>query len=193
MNDKFTIELDEEFLEEFYMYANELPPAKEMVTLEDLKRALSKMKENGGTYQPPKEEAFGSFDSLMENETKEKKVLIVDDLGTITYQLSILLSKQGYVTVCSNEIYDAISKFKKQHFDIVIQDLFIPTDREGFLLLDELLKLNELKMPRSKIGVMTATNRKEYKLACKERGASFYVEKVDMWQKNVIEMCQNLK
>ncbi|MBQ2870551.1 response regulator [bacterium] len=189
MNDKFTIELDEAFLEEFYMHAGELPPAKEMATLEDFKRVLSKMK-SVGVVAAPKEENFGF--SAIQTGQEEKKVLIVDDLGTITYQLSILLSKNGYSTVCSNEIYDAIAKFKKQHFDIVIQDLFIPTDREGFLLLDELIKLNEYKMPRSTIGIMTASNKKEYKIACKERGADFYVEKVDTWQKNVIDMCQRL-
>ena len=37
MNDKFTIELDEEFLEAFFELAEELPPSKEMAKLEDFK------------------------------------------------------------------------------------------------------------------------------------------------------------
>lgn len=186
MNDKFSIEIDEDFLENFYMAAGELPPSKEMTTLDDFKRILQKIKNL--SILPKNDTSFGSFS----NEENLKKVLIVDDLGTITYQLSILLNKQGFSTVCSQEIYDAIAKYKKQHFDIVILDLFIPTEREGFLLLDEILKINQNKESKSIIGVMTASNKKEHKQACKERGASFYVEKLDNWQKNIIEMLSRL-
>ena len=188
MNAKFTLELDEEFLELFYMEAGELPPSKENATLADLKRALEKIKNLHGSSMIKKENTFGAFT----NDDSQRKVLIVDDLGVITYQLSVLFCKQGYGAVCSQEIYDAISKYKKQHYDIVILDLFIPTEREGFLLLDELIKINSMKQKRSKIGIITASNKKEHKQACKERGADFYVEKADDWQKNLIEMCTRL-
>ena len=49
-----------------------------------------------------------------------------------------------------------------------------------------------VKQKRSKIGIITASNKKEHKQACKERGADFYVEKADDWQKNLIEMCTRL-
>jgi len=188
MNDKFTAELDEEFLEQIYGLVNELPKGKDSFDLDDLKRVLSKVKKLLPVSNA-KNESFGSF-GVDEN---AKNILIVDDLGTITYQLSTLLSKKGFNTVCSQEIYDAIAKYKKQHFDIVILDLFIPTEREGFILLEEILKLNEQKPVKSIVGIMTASNKKEHKQLCKERGAEFYVEKVDDWQKNIIEMCNELQ
>ena len=188
MNDKFTIELDEEFLESFFELAEELPPSKEMATLDDFKRALEKIKKGGHRAAPPANmsdsHSFNSF--VSQDETYKKNILVVDDLGIITYQLSVLLNKNGFSTVCSQEIYDAISKYKKQHFDIVILDLYIPTEREGFLLLDEISKLNENKINKSVIGIITASNKKEHKQICKERGVSFYVEKTDDWQKNIL-------
>lgn len=188
MNEKFTAELDEEFLMEIYGLAGEPPRNRESFDLNDIKRVLAKIK-NLLPISSIKNDSFGSFG----NDENSKKVLIVDDLGTITYQLSTLLNKKGYNTVCSKEIYDAIAKYKKQHFDIVILDLFIPTEREGFILLDEILKLNEQKTQKSIVGIMTASNKKEHKQLCRERGAEFYVEKVDDWQKNIIEMCNELQ
>lgn len=189
MNNKFTVEIDEDFLEKFYALAGELPPNREILILDDFKRVVQKIKSL--TYLPVKNE--GTFGSFVTNDESKKSVLIVDDLGVITYQLGVLLNKQGYFTNTSQEIYDAITKYKKQHFDIVILDLFIPTEREGFLLLDELIKINETKPKKSIIGIMTASNKKEHKQACKERGAEFYVEKIDDWQKNIIEMCNQLQ
>ncbi len=195
MNDKFTIELDEEFLENFFELAEELPPSKEMATLDDFKRALDKIKKGGyraasPVNSPNNMSAFGSFS--FGDEGFKKNVLIVDDLGIITYQLSVLLNKNNFQTVCSQEIYDAISKYKKKHYDIVILDLFIPTEREGFLLLDEITKLNENKVNKSVIGIITASNKKEHKQICKERGVSFYIEKTDDWQKNILKTCESL-
>jgi len=192
MNDKFTIELDEEFLEAFFELAEELPPSKEMAKLDDFKRALEKIKKGGYRAAAPTsnhDSHFSSFASMEED--FKKNILIVDDLGIITYQLSVLLNKHGFSTVCSQEIYDAISKYKKQHFDIVILDLYIPTEREGFLLLDEILKLNENKINKSAIGIITASNKKEHKQICKERGVNFYIEKTDDWQKNIITTCES--
>ena len=184
MSDKFTIELDEDFLEQLYGLVGELPPSKEMANLDDFKRVFAEFNSlNSPTIR--EEDTFGSF----VNEQEQKKVLIVDDLGTITYQLGVLLGKHAFLPVSSQEIYDAIAKFKKQHFDIVLLDLYIPTEREGFLLLDEIIKINEFKPNKSIIGIMTASNKREHKLACKERGADFYVEKIEDWQKNIIEMC----
>ena len=76
---------------------------------------------------------------MQEEIANEKAVLIVDDLGVITYQLGVMFRNLGYDVTIAKEIYYAITKYKKQMFKLVIMDLFIPTDREGFLLLDELV------------------------------------------------------
>lgn len=71
-------------------------------------------------------------------------------------------------------------------------DLFIPTEREGFILLEELKKIALSKQKPAKIGVMSASSKKEYKQLCKVKGAEFYIEKVDTWQKELLNVTKNL-
>lgn len=113
------------------------------------------------------------------------KILIVDDLGIITYQLSVILKRAGYLPVTSREIYDAIDKYKRSPFDFVIMDLFIPTEREGFILLEELQKIDAARHEVPVIAIMSASTRKDYKQMCQKKGAAFYVEKLDDWQKEL--------
>lgn len=113
------------------------------------------------------------------------KVLIIDDLGIITYQLSVIFKRAGYLPVTSKEIYDAVDKYKRSSFDYVIMDLFIPTEREGFILLEELKKIAQTRNEDAVIAIMSASTKKEHKQACQKKGAAFYVEKVDDWQKEL--------
>ena len=123
-------------------------------------------------------------------EENKDAVLIVDDLGVITYQLGVMFRNLGYDVVIAKEIYDAINKFKKREYKMVVMDLFIPTDREGFLLLDELVKLSKMADSSTIIGVMTASSKKEHRQMCLKKGADFYIEKVDDWQNELVEYCE---
>ena len=108
--------------------------------------------------------------------------MIVDDLGVITYQLKVLLSQFDYDIDCSQEIYDAVSKYKKRKYEYVVMDLFIPTEREGFILLTELKKMAAASGVKTVVGVITASPRKEIEQQCKNRGADFFLEKNSDWQ-----------
>lgn len=116
------------------------------------------------------------------------RILIIDDLGVITYQLGVVFKRAGFLSISSKEIYDAIDKFKRNYFDIVIMDLFIPTEREGFILLEELRKISQKRNDELAIGVMSASTRKEHKQLCQKKGAAFYVEKVDDWQRDLFSL-----
>ena len=111
-----------------------------------------------------------------------RAILIVDDLGVITYQLKVLLSQFDFDIDCSQEIYDAVNKFKKRKYQYVIMDLFIPTEREGFILLTELKKMATAADVKTVIGVITASPRKEIEQQCRARGADFFLEKNNDWQ-----------
>lgn len=78
-------------------------------------------------------------------------------------------------------------------FKLVIMDLFIPTDREGFLLLDELVKLSKMNDCQTVIGVMTASSKREHRQLCMKKGADFYIEKVEDWQQELIDYCEKIK
>lgn len=178
------VELDDEFLELFYNITNSKIPQN--IQLVDLKKQLIEivdtLKElNRNAKKPIASKALGMTES-QEEDSKGPAILVVDDLGVITYQLKVLLSQFEYDIDCSQEIYDAVSKFKKRKYNYVVMDLFIPTEREGFILLTELKKMAQMYGTKTIIGVITASPRKEIEQQCKMRGADFFLEKNNDWQ-----------
>lgn len=197
-SNKRTIEIDDDFLDQLYGLVGKIPPGAKNINVDllkdlilDIKRKMDQIKtETIESMTLPKKSRTVTDSIDDENEENKKSVLIVDDLGVITYQLSVMFRNMGYEPVIAKEIYDAITKYKKQTFDIVIIDLFIPTDREGFLLLDELVKLTKRDEKNTIIGVMTASSKKEHRQLCMKKGADFYIEKIEDWQNSLIEYCE---
>ena len=183
------IDLDDEFLELFYSVTNSKVPANvdllnlksQLIDIIDIIREL-----NANAKKPYKSEAIGNNNT--EDETDlGPAILVVDDLGVITYQLKVLLSRLEIDVDCSQEIYDAVNKFKKRKYAYIVMDLFIPTEREGFILLTELRKLALTYNIKTIIGVITASPRKEIEQQCKLRGADFFLEKNNEWQTNLLK------
>ena len=67
-------------------------------------------------------------------------------------------------------------------------DLFIPTEREGFILLTELKKMARAYDIKTVIGVITASPRKEIEQQCRLRGADFFLEKNNDWQSQLSQI-----
>ena len=183
------VELDNEFLEQFFRLTNsKVPPEIDTITI---KKQLAKVSDLLQELSAnPKRQIPNK---LAEEETEEEKgpgILIVDDLGVITYQLKVLLSKFEYDIDCSQEIYDAVNKFKKRKYNYVVMDLFIPTEREGFILLTELRKMAIASGTKTMIGVITASPRKEIEQQCKARGADFFLEKSNDWQNSLLSIME---
>ena len=196
---KRTIEVDEEFLEQLYGLVGKIPPGEKNINVDllkdlilDIKRKIDRAKTEAieELHSPKKNSENSAITDEYSDEENPKSVLIVDDLGVITYQLSVMFRNLGYDVTIAKEIYDAITKYKKRHFKLVIMDLFIPTDREGFILLDELVKLSKISDSNTIIGVMTASSKKEHRQLCMKKGADFYIEKVEDWQSELIEYCE---
>lgn len=203
--DRVNIDLDEPFLKKFFGLTDKIIPDGQEITLLMLRKQLDEIEETiveaklaaqQKSAAPPKAapqaKIANSFDDSFSGEDTfnlpKKTILIIDDLGVITYQLSVLFKQYNFEVITSKEIYDAIEKFKKQSFDLVIMDLFIPTEREGFILLEELKKITMGKQKPVKIGVMSASAKKEHKQICKMKGAEFYIEKIDDWQRDLLNM-----
>jgi CheY-like chemotaxis protein len=182
-----TVDLDDEFLQLFYNITNSSIPAQP--SLVDLKRQLinvvDTLKElNDNAKKPIYSKALSNEEVL--EESKGPAILVVDDLGVITYQLKVLLSQFDLDIDCSQEIYDAVNKYKKRKYTYVVMDLFIPTEREGFILLTELKKLAAMYDSKLIVGVITASPRKEIEQQCKARGADFFLEKNNDWQNQLL-------
>lgn len=175
------IELDEEFLDLFFSITNtERPQNVDLATLKhQLKNIFNTFKElsksTGQNYLQKNTENDEADDT-------SPAILIVDDLGVITYQLRVLLSDFNMEIDCSQEIYDAVGKFKSRNYKYVVMDLFIPTEREGFILLTELKKMANAMNKNTVIGIITASPRKEIEQQCIARGADFFLEKTNDWQ-----------
>ncbi len=211
MVDKLNTELDGAFLKKFFGLTDRVIPEGQEITpamlrkqLDEISDAIIELKQEAKekasasapvqkTPPPPSPAFGGTFTDDDGFNLPKKTILIIDDLGVITYQLGVLFKQYNYDVITSKEIYDAIDKFKKQSFDLVIMDLFIPTEREGFILLEELKKISMSKQKPTKIGVMSASGKKEHKQLCKMKGAEFYVEKIDDWQKELYGIINSLK
>ena len=183
------VELDDEFLNLFYNITNSQPPKE--VQLLDLKKQLinivDTLKElNANAKKPIMSKALNNV--VEEDENSGPAILVVDDLGVITYQLKVLLSRFDYDIDCSQEIYDAVNKYKKRKYEYVVMDLFIPTEREGFILLTELKKLAAAYDKKTVVGVITASPRKEIEQQCRARGADFFLEKNSDWQNALVNI-----
>ena len=176
-----SIDLDNEFLETFYGITEATIP--ENIDLPKMKHQLMMIVDLVKNLKANSRKPFISkTQESDEEEPTGPAILVVDDLGVITYQLKVLLSKFEYDVDCSQEIYDAVSKFKKRKYNYVVMDLFIPTEREGFILLTELKKMAANFGITTVIGVITASPRKEIEQQCKARGADFFLEKSSDWQ-----------
>jgi CheY-like chemotaxis protein len=194
--DKFSIELDSKFIENLFGLAD--MPSPNEVKLENLHDVVAKIKSKlsktalSSAGLSSNATPSGAIYANTGDPARPKSILVVDDLGIITYQLDILFKRMDFEVVISQEINDAIDKYKKQDFGYAIIDLFIPTEREGFILLDELKKLCLLCKLNTKIIVMTASSKLEYQDKCLNRGADFYIEKSPGWQKRVMEACLSM-
>ena len=183
------VDLDNEFLDLFYNITNSKVPAEP--SLVDLKKQLinvvDTLKElNNNAKKPIYRKALANEEVL--EESNGPAILVVDDLGVITYQLKVLLSQFDLDIDCSQEIYDAVNKFKKRKYAYVVMDLFIPTEREGFILLTELKKMAAAYGVNLVIGVITASPRKEIEQQCRQRGADFFLEKNNDWQNQLTKI-----
>ncbi len=119
----------------------------------------------------------------------DNNILIVDDIGVVTYQLKVLFEKQGFIVETAKDIYTAVNHFKKNYFSYIIMDLFVSTEREGFILLDEVKKIINRDGLDTKVIVITASGKAEHKLKCLNKGADKFISKEQGWQEEILNIC----
>lgn len=132
-------------------------------------------------------EADWQRDLAMAGFGEKKKILVVDDIGVVTYQLKVLFQKIGFEVDTAKDIYSAAQLVRKNIYDFVVMDLFVSTEREGFLLLDETKKIIVANNLKTKIIVITASTKGEHKVKCLNRGANMFLEKDTGWQDELVK------
>ncbi len=187
------LDLDEDFLKRFFDLTGDKVP--ETITIVSLKKQVLNIRERFRTIL-----ADSSGGSSQDNEEQEEQplsmsrgnnVLLVDNLGVVTYQVQMIMSKLGFQITTTKDVYGALSLFEDKDFDFVIMDLLIPTEREGFILLGELQRIAKRKGTKLVIGVMSVAGKKELKNEALEKGADFYLEKSHNWQQKLTEIVKD--
>lgn len=118
-------------------------------------------------------------------------ILVVDDIGVVTYQLKILLRNIGYNVQTAKDIFSGLNTFIKTNYSFLIMDLFVSTEQEGYTLLSETKKIITKNNLATKIIVITASNKAENKIKCLNSGADMFLKKDTGWQDKLIEMIEN--
>ncbi len=177
------MEIDEKIVKEIFSIANMTAPDK--ISENDVMTALvnikqRKNKEHTEDATEPKGEGADS-------------ILVVDDIGVVTYQLKVLLTQIGYKVQVAKDVFGALNAFIKSRFDFIIMDLFVSTEQEGYTLLEEVKKLITKNNLQTKIIVITASNKTENKIKCLNGGADIFLKKETGWQDKLLEIIENHK
>ncbi len=185
------LDLDEDFLKRFFDLTGDKLP--ETITLVSLKKQVLNIKERFRTILADTSGASAVQDNNDYVEEKLKisrtnNVLLVDNLGVITYQVQMIMERLGFQITATKDVYGALSLFEDKDFDFVLMDLLIPTEREGFILLAELQNIARRKGANPVIGVMSVAGKKELKNESLENGADFYLEKSYNWQQRLTDI-----
>ncbi len=122
------------------------------------------------------------------NDDGSSRVLIAGQLGIITHQLRQALSKEGAEIYIANDVDEAITQYQKRDFSRVFIDLYMPTVREGLIVLDEIKKLSMVCNLKTAIVVLAPPSKdRSIKEICKTKGADVFIEKVDGWHKSIVD------
>ncbi len=102
-----------------------------------------------------------------------KRVLAVDDETDIRMIIEGLLTAGGYEVTTAEDGEDALVKFNKAQFDLVILDVMMPK-RDGYEVLQEIRE-----SPKSEVPVIMLTAKATDKDVWKgyEVGATYYLTK----------------
>jgi len=79
-------------------------------------------------------------------EMNGKRVLVIDDEDDMTTTFRIILEMEGFKVDTFNDPLLALSRFKPNHYDLVLLDIIMP-NIDGFKIYDEIKKIDtEIKI-----------------------------------------------
>jgi len=100
------------------------------------------------------------------------KILVVDDDQGIRDFLEIMLTREGYKVTCAGDAGKALSRCKKERFDLIITDLKMPKV-DGIQFLKEVKDIS----PETMVILITAYASGETALTAMKEGVYDYIEK----------------
>lgn len=124
------------------------------------------------------------------SDLKGQKILIAGEIGIIAFQLKQALGRLGAEVTISKDVGEAVTEYQKQVHPLVLIDLYMPTEREGLIVLREIRKISAAMAHQPDILVLSIPSKdKRLQEACKSSGADVYLEKTEGWHKRVVDFC----
>ena len=177
------VEVSAELLKEIFQLVNE--KMIEPVSDEALLNVVFKLKSLNNPLLQQQQEAAPT-------KSASNNILVIDDIGVVTYQLKVLLTNLGYSVQIAKDIFSGLNSFIKTNYAFVVMDLFVSTEQEGYTLLNETKKIITKNNLATKIIVITASTKAENKVKCLNGGADIFLKKDAGWQDKLVEMIENL-
>ena len=147
------------------------------VELDDITKAIIKI-----------EDMLSCLIDAEDVDSSEAKILIVDDLELSTYQLTALLRKIKVVPVVAHSKEDAISEIKKQKFDYIFVDLFLPDQEDGLAVMQFANSYRDEKNLNYKVIAISGTDDLNLVTDCFDIGVDEFVSKSSRWHEQVLKI-----
>jgi CheY-like chemotaxis protein len=71
-----------------------------------------------------------------------KRILFVDDEPAIRATLAVILRRYGFIVAVASTVAEALEQIKKQEFDLLLSDLNIEGERDGYTLVRAMRQAN---------------------------------------------------
>lgn len=147
------------------------------LTSNDISKALIKI-----------EDKLACLVDSTDSNSSNAKILIVDDLELSTYQLSALLKKIKVVPHVVHSKEEAYSEIKKQKFDFIFVDLFLPDEEDGLAVMEFANNYREEKGSDYKIIAISGTDDLNLVTDCFNVGVDEFVSKSSRWHEHVLKI-----
>ncbi|MBI1326235.1 MAG: response regulator [Alphaproteobacteria bacterium] len=107
---------------------------------------------------------------------RDIKILVVDDNGINQRVITSFLEREGYTVEASSSADEAINKFKKDHFDIILMDIEMP-GKSGHEAAHEIRALDDPKKAEVPIVALTGNVTDDDIKACYNAGMNDFLAK----------------
>ena len=71
-----------------------------------------------------------------------KRILFVDDEPAIRATLAVILRRYGFIVSVAATVAEALEQIEKQKFDLLLSDLNIESERDGYLVIRAMRETN---------------------------------------------------
>lgn len=120
-------------------------------------------------------------------DAQNQKVLIAGQLGIVLHQLKQALAKQGAEVTLAKDMESAIEECQKSRFGLAIIDLYMPSEREGLIVMNE-IKRSAGATPTEIIVLSPPCRDQNLQETCLNQGAKHFLEKVDGWHNTILSI-----